>query len=140
MTKLTVTQARILARMKELAGGGMWKVIGPSPYAVTVVVSRTAETPEANRGNGFGRWPEPTYDRHLFVTLTSQGVIVGDATAPWVGRRDQDAPYWLAELVLNAEDPMAVWDDRLNLKHARRGGVRGDGVRGYRGTGSEARA
>jgi hypothetical protein len=128
---VTATQDRIRARMIALVQEGTWSVV-PSAYAAVIRLTKTVTTPEANLGDGFGRWPEPTYDRHLFVTLTSQGVIVGDAVAPWIGRHDSTAPYWLVEEMLAASDPWAVWDRRLERKHERRGGVRGDGVRGYR--------
>jgi hypothetical protein len=129
--KLTATQERILARMIELAGQGTWHTV-PSQTGATIRYTRTIETPDYHRGDGFGRWPEATYDRHLFLTLMRQGVIAGDASAPWMGRSDSPAPYWLVELVLAAEDPLKVWDERLELKRARNAGVRGDGVRGYR--------
>lgn len=108
---MTKTQREILATMKALmsAGNGRWEYV-PGNYATTIRITREIRTPDYHRGEGFGRWPDETYQRHLFFTLAAKGVIIGDATAPWMGRRDREAGYWLARLILDADDPFAVVD------------------------------
>lgn len=79
----------------------------PVPGLAGLTIRRTTEheTHPANRGEGFGRWPEPTYHSHTFITLVGGKVILGRAGAPWVGRTDSDIPLWLAEAILtDAED------------------------------------
>lgn len=131
-TSMTTTlKERLVERMFELAAQGTWKPV-PSDHAMTARFTETVPTPEANRGSGFGRWHHPTYERHLFVTYVAGKFILGEAPAPWVGRRDRDVPLWFVELILNADEPWTVAENWLELKHARRAGIRGDGVRGYR--------
>lgn len=77
------------------------------PSRVGLTIRRTTEhkTHPANRGEGFDRWPEPTYHSHTFITLVAGKVILGRASAPWMGRTDSDIPLWLAEAILtDAED------------------------------------
>lgn len=127
----TTLKERLVARMFELVAEGTWKAIR-SDYSMVMSFTETVPTPEHNRGTGFGRWNEPTYDRHLFVTYVAGKFILGEARAPWVGRSDRDAPLWFVELILDADEPWTVVENWLELKRARRAGVRGDGVRGYR--------
>lgn len=114
--KLTKTQERILARMRELATTGEWVAIRGD----TIRLTRTRKTHPANLGTGFGRWEQPEYDQHMFVTLMHSGMLLGDAPAPWVGRSDSTLPYWLAEAILDAEDPWDVLERRVALTQARK--------------------
>jgi hypothetical protein len=122
---LTKTQQRVLDRMIQVAGQGTWTAL-PSQYGAVIRKTRTVETPEYYRGpsaSRFARWDEPTYDQHLFLTMMSQGVILGEARAPWVGRQDSVVPYWLVELMLGEDaDPFAVAENRIELARARRSG------------------
>lgn len=116
--ELTKTQTRIGRRMLELAKGGSdWQHV-PDPYGFIIRITREVKTPDYAKGNGY--WSDETYDRHVFLTLGSWGVILGDATCPWVGRNDSTIPYWLAETILAAEDPFAVVDNRVALTRARK--------------------
>lgn len=117
MRALTKGQAAILARMRELATGDWEPVPSHSP---TIRLTRTVDTPEYARGTGFGRWDQPTYEEHLFVTLAGGKVILGHAPCPWVGRSDSEEPLWYASELLNHENPWAVLEDRLALKAQRK--------------------
>jgi hypothetical protein len=123
---------KLAARMVELAADteSPWTALG-SMVGATLRFTETVPTPDYHRGEGFGRWDQDTYDRHVFLTLVAGKFILGVATAPWMGRSDSDIPLWLAEAIL--EDPALGFDDarRWQLKAARRAGIRGDGVRGY---------
>jgi len=112
--KLTKTQERILATMRELVDQGSWAKV-PTPYGFTIRYTITRQTPEAvlcsqeeHARNPFGRWPEPEYQAMVFVTLTLGGVVMRVAPAPWVGARDTEIPFWLAEAVL--ADPELAFD------------------------------
>jgi hypothetical protein len=124
--KLTKTQERILAKMKELAGGGTWERV-PTGYGFTIRHDLHQATPAANlcteeehARNGFGRWPEPVYKSMVFLTLTHSGILMRTAPAPWVSARDFEVPYWLAEAILS--DPDLGHDDgrMLELRRARK--------------------
>ena len=114
--KMTRTQERILARMRELITTGDWVAIRGDCIRLT----RTRQTHPANLGSGFGLWEEPEYTQIMFITLMHSGVLLGDAPAPWVGRQDSEIPYWLAEAILNAEDPWDVLERRVALTQARK--------------------
>lgn len=120
---MTMTRAarKILDRMIELvqAPESGWVPV-PGTAGSTVRLTRTVDTPEYARGTGFGRWEEPTYEEHLFVTLVAGKVIMGHAPCPWVGRHDSDEPFWYAELLLGHSNPWAVLEDRLALKAQRK--------------------
>lgn len=125
---MTKTQARVLARMKELAAQGTWTGV-PSNYGLTIRWTRTQPTPESIKSAKPCPWPGDDYDRHVFLTLVGQVLIMGVRPCPWVRGTDSPVPYWLAEAVM--EDPELAFDTerRLAMKHARRGGRGGDGVR-----------
>jgi hypothetical protein len=108
-------------QMRALVRGPQWNLVPGSYYGrITILATKVIETPEYSRGEGFGRWPDATYERHLFVTLTWSGVVLGDAPAPWVGRRDYGVPYWFAQMVLDADDPFTVLDQYARIKDERR--------------------
>jgi hypothetical protein len=65
----------------------------------------------------------------VFVTLVAGKFIVSRAPAPWVNRSESDAPLWLVEAILSDPDLGLDTQRQLDLKHARRGGRSGDGVR-----------
>lgn len=112
---------KLVRRMVELAADETsgWTALG-SLTGATLRWTETVPTPEYHRGDGFGRWPEETYDRHVFITLVAGKFILGAATAPWMGRSDSDIPLWLAEAIL--EDPALGLDSarQWQLKAARR--------------------
>lgn len=113
---------RILDRMIELVQTpeSGWVPV-PGHVGSTVRLTRTHETPEIHRGEGFGRWPEATYDSHTFVTLVAGKVILGTSAAPWMSRRDSDIPFWLAEAILaDADDLGQDMTRMLDLRAARR--------------------
>lgn len=125
---MTKTQARVLARMKELAAQGTWTGV-PSNYGLTIRWTRTQPTPEFIKSGTYSPYPFEEYDRHVFLTLVGQVVIMKVSSCPWMRGTDGPVPYWLAEAVM--EDPELAFDTerRLAMKHARRGGRGGDGVR-----------
>ena len=96
----------------------------------------TEQTPDyarsCERGAWAALWDQDTYDTHVFVTLVAGKVVLGTSAAPWVARQDRDIPFWLAEKIMT--DPALAHDGprQRELKQARRAGMRGDGVRGYR--------
>jgi len=96
-----------------------WTALG-SMIGATLRFTETVPTPDYHRGDGFGRWPGETYDRHVFVTMVAGKVILGVAVAPWMGRNDQEIPLWLTEAIL--ADPSLAFDDarRWQLKAERR--------------------
>lgn len=130
---MTSTRDKLMARMVELVQdeASPWEVV-PGLVSPTIRRTWTVETPEYARGTGFGRWDQDTYDQHVFLTLTHKGFLMRRADAPWVGAHDGEIPYWLAEKIL--ADPELGLDThrQLELKRARKAGIRGDGVRGYR--------
>lgn len=126
---MTKTQARIRARMEELAGQGTW---ARSPRSgmlnlPTVRWTRTQPVPEYAK-TGPHPYLSDEYDCHVFLTLVRQ-IIMRVCPAPWVRCRDSSIPFWLAEAIL--EDPELALDTQrqLDMRHARRGGRGGDGRR-----------
>jgi hypothetical protein len=77
------------------------------------------ETHPANLGQGFGRWPEPTFHSHVFITLVAGKVILGYAPAPWMGRNDSEISLWLALAIL-ADHTLAGDHTRINAMRAER--------------------
>ena len=117
---------RVIHRMVALAGSAdsPWTAIETSVGA-TIRRSWTNETPEY-----MGRaWSEPTYEAHVFLTLVAGKFLLGRAPAPWVGRADSYVPVYLAEAILEDPELGLDTDRQLDMKHARRGGRSGDGVR-----------
>lgn len=118
---------KILARMIELAKDpdSPWEAL-PSRYGVTVRRTWEHQTPEYQAR----QWSQPTYNAHTFLTAVGgRSFILGTSAAPWMARQDRPVPLWLAEAVL--EDPELSQDShRINeMRHARRGGRSGDGVK-----------
>lgn len=115
---LTKGQALLVARMRELIEEGTWHAV-PS-HSPTIRYTDTQTTHPAQLGDGFGRWPEPNYSRHVFVTLAGGSVILGVASAPWMGRSDSSIPLWLATEIL--KDPTLAFDDtrRWAMRDARK--------------------
>ena len=117
---------RLVRRMVELAGSpeSEWTAI---ETRVGATVRRTWQeaTPQWARRD----WPEESYHAHVFLTLVAGTFILGRAAAPWVGRQDTNIPLYLVEAIL--EDPELGLDAQrqMDLRHARRGGRSGDGVR-----------
>lgn len=120
---------KTLKRMTELGRqeGSGWEFV-PSNHARTILHGVTLPTPDyakAKWGRSLPLWTDETYDVLTFVTLVAGKMIIGTAPAPWVGRRDWDAPFWLADAIL--EDPGLAHDaDRIfAMRKARKGPGRG---------------
>lgn len=116
---------KIANQMVELVGekGTGWEIV-PS-FAPTIRYTATHPTPEYAREGDRPLWEGETYNTHVFVTLVNGMVVLGTSTAPWVGRRDRDIPFWLAELIL-AEPALALDTHRqLKLKAARKAAAGG---------------
>jgi hypothetical protein len=121
--KLTKTQERIVGRMRELITGGIWEMI--PGRGDTIRLTREVETPAYAREDRPGRpgsalWGQETYTEVLFVTFVNGTVIKGHGSCPWVGRSDQDIPFWYAEMILNADDPWTVVENWAQIKDARK--------------------
>lgn len=99
----------------------------PVPGIAGLTIRRTTEheTHPANRGEGFGRWPEATYHSHVFITLVAGKVILGYASAPWMGRTDSYVPFWLAEAILEDHTLAGDWTRINAMREARRAGKSG---------------
>lgn len=117
---MTKTQRKILDLMRELVNQGSWQRVSGGYSLLTIRKTQEIETPDYHRAV----WDEDTYSRHLFLGLTTSGVILGDAPAPWIGRRDSDEPYWLVLMLLETENPFSVLDRRPALKAERRKAAR----------------
>lgn len=120
---------KTLKRMTELGRDPQsnWQFV-PSDYARTIRFTVTQPTPDYARerwGTGSPLYDFDTYDMHVFVTLVGGKMILGTAAAPWVRRQDRDAPFWLADAVL--EDPSLAFDGprQLKMKRERHGPGRG---------------
>jgi len=119
---MTKTQRAIRAQMLALTKvGAGWDYV-PGSYALTIRKTELVRTPEINRGHGFGQWPDETYHRYLFVTLAARRPIIGDAPAPWMKRQDVETTYWLVQMILDADDPFSVWENRHILADNRKAG------------------
>lgn len=103
---LTKTQQALLDEMKAALDDGTWEHV-PATYGFTVRYTEIRRTPDAIPQHW---WRHKTYERHQFLTLHHSGVIFGDFTAPWVGRRDSRITYKRAFEILR--DPAAVWEPR----------------------------
>ena len=118
---------RVVRRMTELAGSpeSPWTAIETN---VGATIRRTWQeaTPDWARPH---YWPEESYQAHVFLTLVAGTFILGRAASPWTGRQDSNVPLWLVEAIL--EDPELGLDSerQMAMRHARRGGRSGDGVR-----------
>lgn len=119
---------KIVKRMVELAGdeASAWTAI-ESRYGATLRRTWTCQTGRSVRE--LKVWSEPTYQAHVFLTLVAGKFILGTAPAPWVGRRDQEIPLWLVEAILDEPELALDSHRQLDLRHARRGGRSGDGVK-----------
>lgn len=119
---LTKTAKRVLHTMIRLTQDTStgWVPIPGLPGNGTIRWDQVNETPEYMRGTGFGKWPEPTYESHVWITLVAGKVILGVAHSPVTGRQDRDIPFWLAEKILT--DPALALDpERLRrVKDMRR--------------------
>lgn len=103
---MTKTQAALVAAMKAAIAEGTWAVVNGQ----TIRFTETVDTPEIHRGTGFGRWPHPTYDRHVFLTVVPRkpwAIIFRETPAPWVGARDSTITFKRAFEIL--EDPAGVF-------------------------------
>lgn len=111
---------KIIQRMIELAGdeASPWTGV-EGLYGVVLRRTWTRQTSQTYRD--LDLWTQPTYQAHLFLTMTATGgVLLGVSHAPWVGRRDHDIPLWLAEAIL--ENPELGLDStwQLAMRDARR--------------------
>lgn len=109
----------LLLRIREMIAlpEPVWTPV-PGTVGQTVRHIETKTTPDWAKGS-LG-YPFETYDILTFVTLVAGKVIVGTAPAPWVGRRDWDAPFWLANAIL--DDPALAHDEEriYAMRRARR--------------------
>ena len=112
---------RIINLAKEEGNG--WEAV-PGVAGLTIRRTSEHETHPANLGDGFGRWPEPTYHSHVFITLVAGKVILGYSAAPWVSRNDSHVPFWLAEAIL-ADHTLAGDYIRINAMREARKKARG---------------
>ena len=125
----------IRKQLGELVEAGTW-VAQPSriPGVPTFRWTREEVTPAYAR-EGYGslppQWPGETYDRHIFLTFVSQNgpIVMRVCSCPWVRAQDSTPPLWLVGAIL--ADPELAFDTarQLEMRHARRGGRSGDGVR-----------
>ena len=100
--KLSTKRAELIDRMEHLAlnPNAVWQPV-PASFGITIRHSvRGLITPDWARETriipGLGgertrpKWDEPTYDQHVFLSLScvTGKPILGVAAAPWVGRGD----------------------------------------------------
>jgi len=114
----TPTQQRLLDAIRDaLADDGQWVRLRGSIDGLTIrYTERDLTTPELamKRGiyGGPPQWPNPTYDRHIFLTVIpgqKWSILLTLARAPWVGNRDQGITFKRAFEVL--ADPAGVFSD-----------------------------
>lgn len=110
-TKLTPKRQALLDAMKAAIDSGKWSRV-PDSYGYTIRYTEERETPDwAQKDRGWcagALYPFPTYTACVFLTLVLGGkVILGNGSAPWMGRRDQDITLKRAQEVL--ANPAAVW-------------------------------
>lgn len=116
-----VIRQRIIDLAHDETSG--WEPV-PGVAGLTIRWTAEHETHPANLGEGFGRWPHPTYHSHVFITLVGSKVILGWAAAPWMGRTDSEIPFWLTEAIL-ADHTLAGDYERINvMRELRRAGKR----------------
>jgi hypothetical protein len=106
---------QLIDRLLALAAGADARWVHVPDHGLSVRHSETLPTPAWARerriipGMGGERtlphWDEPTYQRHVFVTLVHRDAkpILSVARAPWMGRSDLDLTLTRALEVL--EDP-----------------------------------
>jgi hypothetical protein len=122
----------ITKQLQELTEAGTW-VKQPSqiPGVPTFRWTREEVTPSWARQGSRPSWPGETYDRHIFLTLVSRSgpVVMRVCACPWVRAQDSTPPLWLVGAIL--ADPELAFDTarQTEMRHARRGGRSGDGVR-----------
>jgi hypothetical protein len=117
--KADIIRDRIVNLAHDETSG--WEPV-PGLAGLTIRHTDEHETHPANLGEGFGRWPEPTYHSHTFVTLVAGKVILGYSAAPWMSRNDSDIPFWLAEAILG-DHTLAGDYTRINaMRDARKKG------------------
>lgn len=96
--KLTPTQARLRDAMVTAVDEGRWVVVSRQHG----LMIRWSSAPLVPHELLRDLCPGPTYQQHVFLTMTPRPVL-GTAPAPWVGRRDSDITYTLAMAIL--DDP-----------------------------------
>jgi len=118
---------KIKQRMAELAEDetSPWEPVPARFGEATIRRTWTHDTPDYHQRD----WPEPTYHVHVFLTMVAGKIIMGTAPAPWVGRSDSEIPLWLAEAILEDAELGLDSQRQMDMRHARRGGRSGDGVR-----------
>lgn len=114
----------IRKRIIELAQDkdGPWELV-PSMYSLTIRHTTEHPTPDWARtqrhGQTFALWTGEVYASHVFVSMVGRKVIVGTCAAPWIQRRDQDCPLWLAEMIL-ADPALGLDTERIIQLRAQR--------------------
>lgn len=84
---LTRKQRRIVDAMNAGIADRTWEVLSNRHGMVTLRHMRTADTPEYALGEGFGKWPEPTYFQIVFLTIVQGNTwsLTSDiCRCPWV--------------------------------------------------------
>lgn len=132
---MTPTAKRFLARMLELvqdpASG--WEALASDHGSPTIRWTKEETTPswakEKRPGAQWALYEADTYNTYVFMHLIGGKVLMRSSTAPWVQCSDREIPFWLGEAIL-ADPALGLDSERQNaMRHARRGGRSGDGVR-----------
>lgn len=114
MSKADEIRQRIVQLATE---GRTWEPV-PKAYGLTVRHTVTEKTPDYARKpwreSAEPLWGQDTYNTHVFVTMIGRKVILGAASAPWMGRTDTDVPLWLAEMIL--DDPSLGLDSHRQVE------------------------
>jgi hypothetical protein len=110
---------KIKQRMAELAEdpASPWEPVPSRMVGRTIRRTWTRETSRTYLE--LKVWSESTYQAHAFLTQVNATFILGTSAAPWVGRRDQVVPLWLAEAILD-EPELALDSHRQNEMRATR--------------------
>jgi hypothetical protein len=98
---LTTQQTAVAHRILDLADTPDWELT-PSVYGITIRRTTVHQTPDYQRTGRPGDWDQDTYDKHVFITIGSRGVLLGVSAAPWVQRRDSD---------ISLKKTLAILDD-----------------------------
>ncbi|MGY1968994.1 hypothetical protein ACW9HH_32570 [Nocardia gipuzkoensis] len=104
---LTVKQTQLVDAMNHGLDTKRWEIVPGHPFFV-IRYTETVPTPDVFRHRS---WPEPEYQRHVFINIVTGrpwSITLRRAAAPWVAATDSKITLSRAcEIVTN---PETVWN------------------------------
>jgi hypothetical protein len=128
---MTIRNARaaIAAEVTKLLEAGTWQAVPVHQGLLTIRWTKTSPTPAYAREGKGAPYPFEDYDQHVFLTFIGQKIVMRTCPCPWVRCSDTQPPLWLVLAILQDVELAFDTQRQLDMRHERRGGRSGDGVR-----------